>query len=1080
MGLFDIFRPNIEKLKERRDIDGLIKACETPEEEIRKDAVSALMELMPTALPHLITAAVDRDEKRRSCAALALHQIGAPAVSPVVTLLLNEEGRKSEYAAAALASIGKPSVVPLIKCLSDIGEEKSDLIVATLVHIGKDAAPLLREGLFCPSYRSRRASAQALDIMREAPLTEREAAARLIALGRWKELPRFKHEAVPILIDLLSDEYYVPRVNAARALGQLGDDAAIPHLHAIFSDPDGNVRTAAAEALGTIGDARAIPILVSALEDEYYSVRMEAAGSLDRLDWHPTNDNERARYFIATEQWEKVIEIGKAAIPPLIDTLRDNYYSVQKGITEALRRLSRHSIGPLEEALGHPDIRIRNGAGEVLISLGKSDQLFRPIRQKKEEETLPEKKEKGGGRSTIDLSKKEVSSDDKVKLSRQNKVAQKPQEEKREESAEEEETERVSLFQEKEFVAVRRVIQAIDPHVHEKLAGIGNITKKAFDEEYAEPLIYALLRALNGGDDDSRLIALDALVSLGSSAFPILIAALSDPSPAIRAAATETIGRIGDPSVGRYIIPLLDDGEGIVRTEAAKALGNLQCVDAVPQLIRSLIDMKTDVRREAMTALSRIGSPAFHELVAALDAPSNEIRAGVARALGSIGDQRAIPHLILHLGEGAIDVRTVVIEALIGFDVAAIRPLEEVMSTGNPEEKIAALIIFDGIGINATYLIERALKDPNPAVSRKAAYLLKVDDQIGSDRQEETSEIPDSADEITPLIQDLLIGNKEAQIRSAQQLVHKGSAAVPPLIEILMKGNREQRATAGEILSEIRGPAVQELQRLLSEGGRDTRVAVALLLGKIGDQSSVEPLISMLSDRDYQLRKAAAESLGFNGSSQAVPALINALSDDDPDVQVSAIRALGYIGDAQAITPLIQKLADEDFSIRSAAVESLAGMDKEGVLPLVAALSDSEKEVRSGAAEALREIGWTPDDDEVNARFLLAQGLWNEVANVGEKAIPVLISASTDPDEDVRMGVIRALGKTGNPGVIPHLIRGLSDEYTMIRKISADAFFDIGDAALPALEEEMNEADPMGRKMIQGICDRIRRRSNNS
>lgn len=1066
MGLFDIFRPNIEKLKERRDIDGLIKACETPEKEIRRDAVSALMELMPTALPHLITAAVDRDEKRRSCAALALHQIGAPAVSPVVTLLLNEEGRKSEYAAAALVSIGKPSVVPLIKCLSDIGEEKSDLIVATLVHIGKDAAALLREGLFCPSYRSRRGSAQALDIMREAPLTEREAAARLIALGRWKELPRFKHEAVPILIDLLSDEYYVPRVNAARALGQLGDDAAIPHLHAIFSDPDGNVRTAAAEALGAIGDVRAIPILVSALEDEYYSVRMEAAASLDRLGWHPSNDTERARYFIATEQWEKVIEIGRAAVPPLIDTLRDNYYSVQKGITEALRRLSRYSVGPLEEALGHPDIRIRNGAGEVLISLGKSDQLFHPIRQKKEEETLPEKKEKGGGRSTIDLSKKEVSSDDKVKLSRQNKVAQKPQEEKREESAEEEEMERVSLFQEKEFVAVRRVIQAIDPHVHEKLAGIGNITKNAFDEEYAEPLIYALLRALNGGDDDSRLIALDALVSLGPTALPMLINALADPSAAIRAAAAETLGKIGDESAGGHLVVLLHDSEGMVRAEAAKALGRLKYGDATPHLIRLLTDMKTDVRREAIGALGRIGSPAFDQLIGALDAPSKEMLAGAAEALGAIGERRAIPHLIRHIGEGGA-----VIPALIKFDVAVIRPLEEVVASGSREEKLAALAVLDSVGINATYLIERACRDDDAVVAEKAGLLL---------RGEEAEAAPPEVDDVSPLIHELLMGNKEAQIRSAQLLALRGAAAVPPLIEILIKGNREQRATAGEILSEIRGPAVQELQRLLSEGGRDTRVAVALLLGKIGDGMSVAPLIRMLSDSDYHIRKAAAESLGFSGSAQAVPALITSLSDQDPDVSVAAIRALGYIGDPEAIPSLIRMLADEDFSVRSAAVESLAGMDEEGIAPLVAALSDPEKEVRSGAAEALKEIGWRPDDDEVMARFLLAQGLWSEVAHVGERAIPVLISASTDPDEDVRMGVIRALGKTGSPEVIPHLIRGLSDEYTLIRKISADAFFDIGDAALPALEEEMSKTDPMSRKMIQGISDRIRRRSNNS
>ena len=1089
MGIFDIFCPNIEKLKERGDVDGLIRACESPDKQVREGSISALMSLMPGALTGVVSAAVDRDEKRRSCAALVLNRIGDPSVPHMMRLLLGKEGQKREYAAAALVSIGKPAAAPLIECLEHIDEEKSDLIIATLVHIGRDAVPLLRKGLFCPSYRSRRGAAQALDSIRISPESEEEAAARLIALGRWKELARFRRAAIPILIKLLDDDYYVPRVNAARTLGSLGDSEAIGPLMEMLSDKDGNVRTAAAEALGAIGDIRAVPRLITALEDEYYSVRMEAASSLERLGWHPANDTERARYFIATEQWEKVAAIGRAAVPPLIDTLRDDYYSVRKGISESLRSLARYSIGPLEEALSSPDIRIRNGAGDLLTLLGKSDQVFRPLRPRNRDEEGDSKQEKSRGAGSIDLSKKNPSPDEKIQLKRMNQGTgeerragseEKPVE-KPDESENNDETERVTLFPEKKFVKIQRVIQKIDPAVHEKLASIGSATPEKIEEQ-AEPLINALLRVLSEGDEESRLIALDALLTIGLPALPVLIGALSDTSPPVRAAAAEMIGEIGEPSASGYLLPLLADGDGSVRAMAAKSLGKLRSTDATPSLITCLLDMKAGVKKEAVTALGRIGRPAVDDLIATLTGPSDEIRRGAAEALGEIGDQRAIPHLVNLLGSDNAGVRAAAIEALKRFDVAVIRPLEEILATGSREEKLAALLILADIGENARYLIERALNDPDTIIVEKAENLLgRGDIETVDDRgrtQPSTQSDTGISEDITPLIQELLSGNKEAQIRSAQELVFKGATAVPPLIEILLKGNREQRATAAEILAEIRGPAVRELLTLLKGGSRDTKITVALLLGKIGDPIAIEPLMEMLTSQDYHIRKAAAESLGFSMDPRAVPALTSLLSDDDPDVQIATIRAIGYIGDPEAIAQLIQKLSDEDFSVRSASAEALAAMEGEAIGPLVLALSDPGKDVRSGAADALKEIGWIPGDGEVRARFLFAQGNWNEMSRQGSAAIPILIEALSDPDEDIRMGGARALGRTGDPVAVPPLIQGLSDEYTLIRKVCADALFEMREYALPALQEEAVKADPMSRKMIQGICDRILRRGS--
>ena len=392
MGFIDILRPNIEKLRERKDFHGLIRALESPDEEIRDGATEALLYLMPDALLPLVSAAVGENEKRRAAANAVLASIGEPAVLPLIESLRGDDPEVSGFAAVSLASVGEPAVSSMVTLFGTIDEEKSERVIGTLVAIGAPAIPGLREGLFSLPYRSRRFVALTLDRMNAGAADEREDAARRIALGQWKELDSVRNAAVLLLIDLLDEEYYVPRVNAVRTLGHLGDERALPHLQKALSDENPNVRAAAAEALGHYNEEQ-ISLLIPACVDEDHFVRKSAAASLDRLGWHPSDDDERVMYFIATRQWKKAAEIGEAAVRPLIEMLGDDDNGVMKGLTDALRSLERYSVGPLEEALNHPDIRVRNAAGEILVSLGNSDLVYRPLIPKSDVGLPGEKKE---------------------------------------------------------------------------------------------------------------------------------------------------------------------------------------------------------------------------------------------------------------------------------------------------------------------------------------------------------------------------------------------------------------------------------------------------------------------------------------------------------------------------------------------------------------------------------------------------------------------------------------------------------------------------------------------------------------
>lgn len=69
-----------------------------------------------------------------------------------------------------------------------------------------------------------------------------------------------------LLVAITEDKVLV-RINAARALGKLGNFRAVRPLTALLHDEDVRVRVAAAEALGEIQDKRAAPALRGALDD---------------------------------------------------------------------------------------------------------------------------------------------------------------------------------------------------------------------------------------------------------------------------------------------------------------------------------------------------------------------------------------------------------------------------------------------------------------------------------------------------------------------------------------------------------------------------------------------------------------------------------------------------------------------------------------------------------------------------------------------------------------------------------------------------------------------------------------------
>lgn len=183
-----------------------------------------------------------------------------------------------------------------------------------------------------------------------------------------------------------------------------------------------------------------------------------------------------------------------------------------------------------------------------------------------------------------------------------------------------------------------------------------------------------LIKALENEDWNVQWEAAKALEKIGTLAVEQLIATLNKNKKA-RGMAAGVLGLIGDTRAVEPLIALLNDKDSSGRAGIVEALGRMRDARAIEPLS---ITLRTDkdgiVRREAAKALGLIGEPALESLISALKHESPGTRQAVAIVLGDIGDVKAVEPLIAALKSG--DVGWAAAEALGKIrDTRAVEPL---------------------------------------------------------------------------------------------------------------------------------------------------------------------------------------------------------------------------------------------------------------------------------------------------------------------------------------------------------------------------------------------------------------------
>ena len=303
--------------------------------------------------------------------------------------------------------------------------------------------------------------------------------------------------------------------------------------------------------------------------------------------------------------------------------------------------------------------------------------------------------------------------------------------------------------------------------------------------------------------------------------------------------------------------------------------------------------------------------------------------------------------------------------------------------------------------------------------------------------------------------------NRRAEVSDA--LISIGVAAVPKLIEVLNDTDKEVVYYAVWVLLNLGAEAqdaVPALCQILDDESERIReivvsalnmIAAPIDLTVLGElkymqqgqsvvsatpkrsnpaHAAVPYLIRRLNDESSQVRIKAAGALGNIGDPTAVPALIDALQDKAEDVRGAAASALGDIGaPAKAAVPImIKMLKNQNYLTRSAILSGLGGIGDPTATPaLIDALDDYSAHVRRTAIVQLGRIR-----DPV------------------ETIVPALMKTLADSEAEVRLWGSLALSVIGEPA-IPALIEGLNDETVVVRRGTTHALIVMGAAAQAAV-----------------------------
>jgi len=806
-----------------------------------------------------------------------------------------------------------------------------------------------------------------------------------------------KTKVIDTLCHLITTGDEVDRCYASRTLGVLGETQAIPTLVQCLRDEDVDVSIDAAEALGRIGDPTVVPKLLESLthdpDGEVKTAVVEALGQIEGTD------------VIAP-----LLEVAKVC--PDHNTWNEGnewnaWWDMQLKAVKALGRKRVKEAVPILSAILDDDEN-QDIESEILIALA--------LIGGEGEEILIQRLTKGSPRerrraaTALGLSH---STDARKALAR---ALADPAGEVRVTAIR-------ALAKQDAAPYLDIMLRFVNDPDHEmRRAAIEVITTLSANQDHA--MLEKLAPLLTDPSPVVRATVLKAwygIEHLPQKWLEQIRSCLSDSDSTVASAACRLLAHLGDDSLLPILLKILSNQEldSELRSQVATALGILGDLEALSILTWAIGDNVQSVRLAALNALMQLEK---HQVSPDLD--------NTPLVENKTQDNEPIPRTPLGVVIAALkgEIVTPLVDSDSEQKDNSL-PTPELTSADKKDEELDLSSVEKDEVLNSSSVepVETAVSpssetpDTAPptstleAIERDNAALLK-DKQL-KDQATVLLEQPQGIATTTLDIQEY--------IDIAQDNIQLGRRLFKPKkVEVAM----DVRHLSARILGDSdREEAVKALIEILNDEDPVLRREAATSMGLIAQRSpkakglteTFGSLSSHLNIGDPGMRLACVRTLGYLGNQSAIPVLFDSLQDEDPNVRTQTIQALiafikpnGDIVGANSeqidvpvdmpsvnldilIAKFVELLYDANINVCKAAAEALAILQHKDALNSIidAALSNAGATVRDmgrvlrrlsveeSGAKLLKKLEDVPDSSHRRFVIEMLEEVFMPIAN---------------------------------------------------------------------------------------------------
>jgi HEAT repeat protein len=298
-----LFRPNIEKLIDNDDVDGLLKQIKNRRADIRLGSFLALSRKQdPKIIEQLKTLLKDPDPRVRAVATLKFGDFSQEGIiENLRTIIISGSQREKIEALRLIASKGEtddPDISKILFLALNDGKMMIQLEAMKTMGAIKDKYSVkhLIEKLDERKYQTRLEAVKALGQIRDLSSTDpligslidnnievrRAAQEALRKIGTDKALNAINDAPFMLLVKRMTEGEAIRR-DTVRQIGYLKMREALPLLQKACIDEFKNIRLESVHSIGILREPGAVHTVVKLLDDPFYDVRIEAVRALEKI-----------------------------------------------------------------------------------------------------------------------------------------------------------------------------------------------------------------------------------------------------------------------------------------------------------------------------------------------------------------------------------------------------------------------------------------------------------------------------------------------------------------------------------------------------------------------------------------------------------------------------------------------------------------------------------------------------------------------------------------------------------------------------------------------------------------------------